>query len=308
MPKYLRPRRGTFENAYFENNIVLKKGEMFLCMYNDDNIGKGPGSMYIGDGASSFTQYNHDGATYANAAQPFLIHPMIYNPIFANTNPQTSNFTRDAATAEINSIGNGSGSVTLPSIIGSIKAALCKHANSVNRLALDVEDAKGVQLTQAQYDALSTATKNDGRSYYITDSDMSAQDAAVWDKVGTADLATTATSISGAINEYKTSKVDSTYFTTHLSTYKLRAGTHIMQISATQTPIVFSDAKCNELLGVSNSGAANTVVYFTNGDHGVQAGIDVIGTYHYGSNWYARLSGKASAGSYRFNYIIFYFG
>jgi hypothetical protein len=307
MPKYLRPRRGTFENAYFENNIVLKKGEMFLCMYNDDNIGKGPGSMYIGDGASSFTQYNHDGATYANAAQPFLIHPMIYNPIFANTNPQTSNFTRDAATAEINSIGNGSGSVTLPSIISSIKAALCKHANSINRLTLDVEDAKGVQLTQAQYNALSTAQKNNGRSYYITDGDMSAQDAAVWNKVGTADLATTATSISGAINEFKTSKVNADYYLAHLSTCIIRAGTYITTVPANVTHSVFSNAKCNELLGVTNSSNANTIVYFTNGDHSVQ-GNDVIGTYHNGSSngyWCARLSGNATAVNYRFNYIIF---
>ena len=136
MAKYLRPRRGTKTNAT-SNNIVLKKGEIFLCYPNNDNIGKGPGAIYIGDGASSFSQYTHDGSTVANTAQPFLVHPMIYHPIFANTNPASSGWTINAATAEINNIGNGSGTVSLPTVIGNIKGALCKHADSINKINAD---------------------------------------------------------------------------------------------------------------------------------------------------------------------------
>ena len=137
MAKYLRPRRGAFLNALI-NNPVLKKGEMFLCMVDSEDIGKGPGAMYIGDGASSFSQYKHNGSTVANTAQPLLIHPMVYRPIFANTNPASSGWTINAGTTEINAIGNGSGSsVSLPTVIGNIKGALCKHADSINKINAD---------------------------------------------------------------------------------------------------------------------------------------------------------------------------
>jgi len=305
MAKYLRPRRGTKTNAT-SNNIVLKKGEMFLCMSNNDNIGKGPGAMYIGDGASSFSQYAHDGSTVANTAQPFLVHPRLYKPIFANSNPQTSNFTVDAATAEINNMGSGISLINLPTIIGYIKAALCKHANSVNRLALDVEDAKGVQLTQAQYDALSTAQKNNGTEYYITDG-ADTGDTVLWGKVGTDSLLTNAQDLSGAINEYYTSKVNSDYYTNHFSSYIVRSGTWVRTITATTQPAIFTNAQCNSMLGVSNSTNGNTVVVLTNGDHAAQ-GADVIGTFYYNGSWYARMNATPAAGAYRFNYFIVYFG
>ena len=306
MAKYLKPRRGTKTNTT-SINPVLKKGEMFLCMGNDDAIGKGPGAIYIGDGASSFSQYTHNGSTVANTAQPFLIHPMIYNPIFVDSGPYGHGI-HPGIIPYINGIGDGTGQVKLPDIIGYIKGALCTHAVSINTLVSMVAEAKGKDLTQAQYNNLSTSAKNNGTPYYINDATMSAQDAVVWDKVGTADLATTATSISGAINEFKTSKVNTDYYVNHLGTCIIRAGTYVTSVPANVTHSVFSNAKCNELLGVTNSSNANTIVYFTNGDHGVQAN-DVIGTYHNGSGyWCARLSSNAFAGNYRFNYIIFYFG
>ena len=136
MAKYLRPRRGTFLNAA-SNNPVLKKGEMLLCTSRDD-IGKGPGYLYLGDGASSFSQYTHAGYTVANTPQPFLVHPMLYSPIFNNTDPASSGWTINAGTAEINAIGNGGNTrPLLPYIIGSIKGALCKHADSINKINAD---------------------------------------------------------------------------------------------------------------------------------------------------------------------------
>ena len=305
MAKYLKPRRGTYSNAT-SNNIVLKKGEMFLCMRDDDNIGKGPGCMYIGDGASSFSQYKHDGSTVANTTQPFLVHPKLYKPMFTNSTPQTSNYTIDAATAEINNMGNGTGLVNLPTIIGYAKAALCKHANSINRLALDVEDAKGIELTQAQYDALSTAEKNNGLEYYITDG-ADTGDTILWSKVGTAALATTATNLSDGINELFNTKVASDYYTNRMSTYRVRASTVVRVITATSQPIVFTNAQCNSVLGVSNSTNANTVVVITNGDHAAQS-ADVLGTFYYSGGWYVRMNATPAAGNYRFNYFMVYFG
>ena len=123
MAKYLKPKRGKFREATAQD-IVLGKGELFLCMANDDDMGKGPGAIYVGDNMTSFTNYAHNGSTVPNTAQPFLIHPINYKPIFADSSPSTASWTFDAATAEIDNIGNGTGQVTLPNIIGNIKAAL----------------------------------------------------------------------------------------------------------------------------------------------------------------------------------------
>jgi hypothetical protein len=139
MAKYLKPLRGKFTSAT-QQDILLRKGEMFLCLLNSDNMGQGPGAIYIGDGISAFNSYTHNGSTVANTPQPFLIHPAKYNPIFANTNPSTASWTIDAATSEINNIGKGVAAVELPTIIGNIKAALCKHADSIVKLTNDRDD------------------------------------------------------------------------------------------------------------------------------------------------------------------------
>lgn len=56
------------------------------------------------------------------------------------------------------------------------------------------------EVTQAQYDALTTAEKNNGTAYFITDR-LSPAATDLWTKVGTATLSTTAQDCSGAINE-----------------------------------------------------------------------------------------------------------
>lgn len=142
MAKYLKPLRGKFSSAT-QQDILLRKGEMFLCLLNNDNMGQGPGAIYLGDGISAFNGYNHNGSTVPNTAQPFLVHPAKYNPIFANTNPSTASWTIDDGSTEINNIGKGKAEVDLPTIIGNIKGALCKHANSVTRLANDADAIRG---------------------------------------------------------------------------------------------------------------------------------------------------------------------
>jgi len=139
MAKYLRPRRGSKANAVAQK-IALKKGEMFLEFPNSE-IGKGPGRLIIGDGATSYQNMNY-ATTATNVFRPFITDPEIYIPRFTNTNASTSDYTIDSGTEAINNIGNGSNSstTTLPFIIGCIKEALCKHADSINRIDKDFLD------------------------------------------------------------------------------------------------------------------------------------------------------------------------
>ena len=141
MAKYLRPRRGSQANAIAQK-ILLKKGEMFL-EFPESEIGKGPGRLVIGDGA---TQYqNMDYATTAtNVFRPFITDPEIFIPRFTDTEPSSSEWSVDAGTAAIAKMGNGSSTstVTLPTIIGAIKETLCKHADSITKLNNDLANIK----------------------------------------------------------------------------------------------------------------------------------------------------------------------
>lgn len=82
--------------------------------------------------------------------------------------------------------------------------------------------------------------------------------------------------------------------------------------ATTSNHLVLTNNEINTLLGVSNSDKTNTVVYICNGDHNAQSTTNVIATYYYDNGttpgWYAQLSGNPTAGNYRFNYIISYFG
>jgi hypothetical protein len=132
MAKYLRPKRGSKDIAHTQN-FVLRPGELFM-EFPEGMIGKEPGRIVIGDGATSYDHIEY-ATTTTNKFQPFITDPSIYVPRFENSNPQTNNYTFDAGTTEINNIGNGStAGAKLPKIIGSIKGALVKHANSLNYL------------------------------------------------------------------------------------------------------------------------------------------------------------------------------
>jgi len=144
MAKYLKPRRGSTASAKSQN-MLLFKGELFLDFPNG-NIGKEPGRMVIGDGLTSYTHIGDDSGSSTNTFAPMIVHPAIYTPVFADSTPSTSSWTFDAGTGEINNIGNGTGNVTLPNIIGNIKSALCKHADSLNRLNQDLHYAKYIDV------------------------------------------------------------------------------------------------------------------------------------------------------------------
>lgn len=70
---------------------------------------------------------------------------------------------------------------------------------------------------------------------------------------------------------------------------------------------VFTNSEINKALGVTNSSNANTTVLMTNGD-GIAQKAHVEGSTYLDNAWHATLNQNASAGSFRINYAIFYFG
>ena len=85
------------------------------------------------------------------------------------------------------------------------------------------------EVTQAQYDALTTAEKNNGTAYFITDR-LSPAATDLWTKVGTATLNTTAQNCSDAINELNTEITD-----THTATELLNvSGINAMTTATSQ--------------------------------------------------------------------------
>lgn len=72
---------------------------------------------------------------------------------------------------------------------------------------------------------------------------------------------------------------------------------------------LFNDSQVNSLLGVSDSNAANTAVFISNGD-GKASGVHFTGATHQSPTWYATFqTGIATSGStVRVNGMIVYFG
>jgi hypothetical protein len=139
MAKYLRPRRGSKDSA-FAQKILLKKGEMFLEFPNSE-IGRGPGRLVVGDGATSYQNMNYT-STATNVFRPFITDPELYVPRFENSTYATSGWTVDAGTEAINAMGDGSSAstVALPTFLGLVKNALCKHTNSIVKINNDLAD------------------------------------------------------------------------------------------------------------------------------------------------------------------------
>lgn len=139
MAKYLRPRRGSKDSA-FAQKILLKKGEVFLEFPNSE-IGRGPGRLVVGDGATSYQNMNYT-STATNVFRPFITDPELYVPRFENSTYATSGWTVDAGTEAINAMGDGSSAstVALPTFLGLVKNALCKHTNSIVKINNDLTD------------------------------------------------------------------------------------------------------------------------------------------------------------------------
>lgn len=98
---------------------------------------------------------------------------------------------------------------TYVEIVGNGTSSAASNARTLDWsgnqwIAGNYSDTNGLlamkEVTQAQYDALTTAEKNNGTAYFITDR-LSPAATDLWTKVGTTTLTTTAQDCSSAINE-----------------------------------------------------------------------------------------------------------
>lgn len=87
---------------------------------------------------------------------------------------------------------------------------------------------------------------------------------------------------------------------------KMKFGSKVVTTKGTSIQ-AFTNSEINKMLGVTNSSNANTVVLFANGDADAQK-AHVEGSSYLKGAWYAVLNQDISAGSFRINYAIFYFG
>lgn len=93
------------------------------------------------------------------------------------------------------------------------------------------------------------------------------------------------------------------------SNYKIRAGSITRSIPSGYTYDLFTNADLNTMLEVNNVSNLNTFVAVMNGDfeaHDNRA--DNVAYIASTGAWQVRFGDEASAGNYRFNYIVVYFG
>ena len=87
---------------------------------------------------------------------------------------------------------------------------------------------------------------------------------------------------------------------------KMIGGSKIVTAKASTSVQVFTNSEINNALGVTNASNENTVVLMVNGDSSVQPAH--VGSSYSKGTWSAVFDRNAYAGSFRINYVIFYFG
>lgn len=93
------------------------------------------------------------------------------------------------------------------------------------------------------------------------------------------------------------------------SNYKIRAGSTIRNIAGGYTYDLFTNNDLNTMLGVNNVSNLNTFVAVMNGDYEAHDNrADNVAYIASTGAWQVRFGDEASAGAYRFNYIVVYFG
>lgn len=92
---------------------------------------------------------------------------------------------------------------------------------------------------------------------------------------------------------------------TSLQNLKLAAGTKVVAAQGSWVTL-FTSAQVNSILGVSNSGAENTVVLTSNGDENTY-GSGKINCGYYSGNWNCQLVPSITT-NIRINYLIIYWG
>ena len=87
---------------------------------------------------------------------------------------------------------------------------------------------------------------------------------------------------------------------------KMIGGSKIVTAKASTSVQVFTNSEINAALGVNDSNNENTIVSMANGDASVQPAH--VGSSYSKGAWNAVFDRNAYAGSFRINYVIFYFG
>lgn len=87
---------------------------------------------------------------------------------------------------------------------------------------------------------------------------------------------------------------------------KMIGGSKIVTAKASTSVQVFTSSEINAALGVNDSNNENTIVSMANGDASVQPAH--VGSSYSKGAWNAVFDRNAYAGSFRINYVIFYFG
>lgn len=87
---------------------------------------------------------------------------------------------------------------------------------------------------------------------------------------------------------------------------KMIGGSKIVTAKASTSVQVLTNSEINAVLGVNDSNNENTIVSMANGDASVQPAH--VGSSYSKGAWNAVFDRNAYAGSFRINYVIFYFG
>ena len=87
---------------------------------------------------------------------------------------------------------------------------------------------------------------------------------------------------------------------------KMIGGSKIVTAKASTSVQAFTNSEINAALGVNDSNNENTIVSMANGDASVQPAH--VGSSYSKGAWNAVFDRNAYAGSFRINYVIFYFG
>ena len=87
---------------------------------------------------------------------------------------------------------------------------------------------------------------------------------------------------------------------------KMIGGSKIVTAKASTSVQVLTNSEINAALGVNDSNNENTIVSMANGDASVQPAH--VGSSYSKGAWNAVFDRNAYAGSFRINYVIFYFG
>ena len=93
------------------------------------------------------------------------------------------------------------------------------------------------------------------------------------------------------------------------SNYKIRAGSITRSIPAGYTYDLFTNADLNTILGVNNVSNLNTIVLAINGDFEAHDNrVDNVSYIASTGSWQIRFGDEASGGTFRFIYLVVYFG